>query len=403
MRADISKQLVFDKPTIVFRNGEGPISASDNNGSYSRAYEKNGYLITVSTILDLEILEQDWKRLENSNQVPFFLTWHWVSCWIKTYLPEVIVVSASHEGRLVATGLFTSSLEHRYGLIRARQLRLHQMGNVTMDQIWMEYNDFICDSRHKADAVHACLEVLQQGEFDWDEIVLPMLPSSRAEYILSSEPMARIGLRNLCYAVDLARMRETNQDYLPSLTANSRYQIRRSMRLYEKRYGALQLSKAETPDQALEFFHDAGEFHLARWRDSGFNNRHFVEFHQNLIRDSFSDGVIDMLKLKAGDQTIAVMYYQIVGKKVFFYLHGLRFDTDGKLKPGLVAHAMATEYYIRQGMDQYDYMGGDNQYKIQLAQRTEDLITVIIQRPRFQFQLERIARNIKRRMLPKND
>ncbi len=379
------------------------IVASDNNGNYSKTYEQNGYQISVSTKLDMETLKQSWQRLENCNPMPFFLTWQWLSCWIKTYLPDVIVVSATHQGHVVAIGLFTSSLEIRYGLIRARQLRLHQLGNIKMDQIWMEYNDFICDSRHKTDAVDACFKVLQRDEFDWDEIVLSMLPCSRAEYILSSKPLAHIGLRNSCYGVDLTRMRGSNPDYLQNLTANTRYQIRRSIRLYENKYGALQLSKAGTPGEAREFLHDAGKFHMARWPDSGFTNHYFVEFHENLIRDSFATNSIDLLKLKAGDETIAVMYYQIVDKKVYFYLHGLKFESDGKLKPGLVAHTMATEYYMSQGMDHYDYLGGDSQYKVQLAQRTEDLVTVVIQRPRLQFQLEKIARNIKRRMLPKDD
>jgi len=376
------------------------IFASKKTYEYHETYEQNGYLVKVSTSPEFESLKNNWLHLEKNNPVPFFLTWHWVSCWIKTYLPNVIIVSATYENRVVAIGLFTSSLEIRYGIIRSRQLRLHQMGNILMDQIWMEYNDFMCDEVHKIGAVDACLKVLQREEFVWDEIILPMMPCSRAENILSTTTLADFGLRNACYAVDLSAIRNANRDYLQFLTSNTRYQINHSIGLYGKKYGALKLYKANNIDEALEYFHDAGKYHVMRWSDSGFKNQQFVQFHKNLIRDSFEDNTINLLKIVAGNETIAVMYYQLVDRKVFFYLHGLKYDNNKKLKPGLVAHALATEYYIQQGMDIYDYMGGISQYKIQLAKRTEDLITVILQRPRSQFWLERIARNIKNRIIP---
>lgn len=344
---------------------------------------------------EYESLKNEWLQLEQNNPVPFFLTWHWVSCWMKTYQPEIIAVSAIRENEVVAIGLFTISVEIRNGIVRSRQLRLHQLGDITMDQICMEYNDFIANDLHKVKAINACLEVLQRSEFGWDEIILPMMPCSRAEDISSALNHARIGARDPCFAVDLSKIRNADREYVQYLTANSRYQIRHSVKLYEQKYGALNLYKAGDREEALAFFHEAGKYHMMRWPDSGYNNQHFVRFHENLIKDSFKDNSIDLLKLVAGDQTIAVMYYQLVDRKVFFYLHGLRYENDGKLKPGLVAHALATEYYIQQGMDAYDYMGGNSQYKIQLAERTEDLSTVVIQRPSLQFWFEKTARGIK--------
>ncbi len=384
----------------IHLGGVSPIVASSNTGKMRENYEQGGYLVRVSASLEIEELKTNWLRLEKGNPVPFFLTWHWVSCWIKTYQPDIIMVTASRENQVVAIGLFTSSLNYRYGFVKARQLRLHQLGNIPMDQIWMEYNDFICDSQHRENAVDACLKVLQRREFNWDEIVLPMMPRSRAEHLLSSIPLASVGLTASCFAVDLSEIRDSDREYLQFLTSNTRYQIKRSMRLYEKKYGPLELIKANNREEGLRYFRDAGKFHVLRWSDSGYKNQYFVKFHENLIRDSFEEDSIHLLKLMAGNETIAVMYNQIVDRKVFFYLHGLKFDNDGRLKPGLVAHTLATEYYIRQGMLEYDYMGGDSQYKIQLAQRTEDLKTVIIQRPRLRFSLEKIARSIKRRILP---
>jgi hypothetical protein len=64
----------------------------------------------------------------------------------------------------------------------------------------------------------------------------------------------------------------------------------------------------------------------------------------------------------------------------------------------LVAHALATQYFIDKGMEKYDYMGGYSQYKEQLADMSEELTTVVIQRPRSKFKLENIMKNMKERI-----
>ncbi len=362
-------------------------------------YEIDGYVINVSTVVSIEHLKQDWSRLEAQHRVPFFLSWHWISCWEKTYLPNITAVTASFKNQVVAIGLFTQSINTRKIIIRSKQLRLHQVGDLLKDQIWMEYNDFICDPDHKDSAVNACLQTMLKPEFIWDEIVISMMPYSRAEAITSALPLAKIDFRIPVYAVNLSDIREKKVSYIATLKPNTRYQIRRSLRLYSSGYGELKLYKAADKTEALSLFREVGKYHLKRWPDSGFKNPQFVQFHENIIRDSFDNGSIQLLRINAGEETIAIMYYHITGSQVFFYLHGLNYHSDTKLKPGLVAHVLATDYFLHQGMNTYDYMGGYSQYKMQLANQTEDLATVIIQRPRSQFRLESMARNLKRRIL----
>ena len=111
---------------------------------------------------------------------------------------------------------------------------------------------------------------------------------------------------------------------------NTRYQVRRSIRLYEKKYGALKLSQPKNKEEALEFFLEAGKLHVQRWEDSGFKNKEFIQFHKNLILDSFEDNTINLLKLTANKETIAIMYYHLIAGTVYFYLHGLNYEDDKK-------------------------------------------------------------------------
>ncbi len=354
----------------------------------------NEYEVNITQGYQVEELEKHWSRIQKYQDVPFFLTWSWIASWLKTYSPEIVVVTASFETDIVAIGLFTLSVENRHGFVKSRQYRLHQMGDPLLDQIWMEYNDFICINGHRESAVNACLLALQQSSDDWDEIVLSMMSSSRADEIRPVIKNCRVVLRNPSYATNLQEL-ESDQGYLKSLNANTRYQIRRSIRIYEKSHGKVDFVCAKTTREALDFFHLAGGFHRERWLDSGYKNPEFIQFHENLIEQSFNSKATELIKVVFGDTTIAVLYFHIVNKNVFFYLHGLRYENDNKLKPGLVAHALATQYFLDRGMKQYDYMGGYSQYKCQLASQTEDLVSLCIQRPRFQFRIEKIGQSIR--------
>jgi CelD/BcsL family acetyltransferase involved in cellulose biosynthesis len=359
------------------------------------------YQVEINDSYDIERLEKDWRRIEADHEVPFFLTWTWISCWLKTYKPKIILVTASINQKPVCIGLFTKSTQKRRGFITSRQIRLHQMGDPLKDQIWMEYNDFICEHKYQASAVHACLSALDNDRH-WDEIILSMMTATRALEVSSQNNHAVLDMYRPSYSVNLENIRKSNKTYLDFLTSNTRYQINRSIRLYENEYGKISLIVAETTQQALDFFHQAGPFHLKRWKDSGYTNHQFIVFHENLIQQSFDRNNISLLKIQAGDETIAIMYYHLVNKTVYFYLHGLKYESNKKLKPGLVAHTVATQYFHDLGMEKYDYMGGYSQYKEQLADLSEKLVTVIIQRPRSRFKFEKMARDIKNRMAPQS-
>jgi hypothetical protein len=351
------------------------------------------YRVAITDQVDISQLKHDWLSIEHHQELPFFLTWEWIECWLTSYEPRLIVVKANVNDSVVALGLFTLSSEHRHKFVDSRQLRLNQVGDPLQDQIWMEYNDFIADSDHKSEAVNICLKAMFSLT-NWDEIILSMMSQPRAQEILEIIPGAFRTISNPCYRVNLASLRQQNISYLASLSANTRHQINRSIRLYEKQYGKIFMQHASDMEQAIDLFHEAGIFHLHRWDDSGYNNPLFIRFHENLIRGTFDKELVKLIKIKAGATTIAILYFHIVKENVYFYLHGLHYDGNSKLKPGLVAHSLTTQYFLDQNMRIYDYMGGYSQYKVQLGQRSNDLVSVVIQRPRISFAVEHLGRLI---------
>ena len=355
----------------------------------------NDFEVEISHSCNIEELQQQWLSIQEGQSLPFFLTWSWISCWLETYSPNIVTISARYQDQIVAIGLFTCSTQIRHGFIKSHQYRLHQMGDPLLDQIWMEYNDFICVDKYRIAAVNACIQALQKSDNDWDEIILSMITTSRAGDIQKAIRGTHILSNNPCYSKNLDSIRGKNLQYIATLNSNTRYQIRRSIRLYQQLHGDIEYKFAQDVEEALALFHEAGKYHVLRWEDSGFNNKQFILFHENLIKNSIENNSVDLMKITSGDTTIAILYFHLVGRDVYFYLQGINYESNQKLKPGLVAHALATQYYLDKGMRKYDYMGGYSQYKCQLSNYAEGLVTLCIQQPLVMFSIENAVRKIK--------
>ena len=239
------------------------------------------------------------------------------------------------------------------------------------------------------------------SQMHWDELLIGA--SKEGVFtpfkLLGYEPQK--DWENISYQVDLKFIRDSQQSYLSTRSSNTRYQINRSLKRYEKK-GALEIVRAESSKQAIEWIDEAAPLHKERWQNhesgSGFENPKFVQFHKCLIEKNIANGVVDILKVSAGDYVIGYLYNIIQDKEVKFYLSAIRYDKSEKnLKPGLVAHHLAIDYYNSRNFDVYDFMGGDSQYKRSLSTQASPLYFMRIQQPWLKFKLENKLRKVKQR------
>jgi len=358
----------------------------------------NAYSIDTCINPDLNRLKSSWQELETRNNgLSFFHSWAWIQTWIQVYQPEILLVSAKDASQTVALGLFVKHHETRHGIIKSKQIRLLQTGKQEEDQIWVEFNGFLCHPDHAAQASIACLRALLAKPSLCDEIVISMMPKSQAEDLLRHFNNTCICLSTPTYNIRLSSLLPGHKSYLETLSRNTRYQINRSKKKYEELFGPLRLTFANSWQQALEYWNGAKDLHTHKWHDSGFHNPAFVSFHETFIKNHFDEGLVDIVKITAGDHLIAIIYNILYRKNVYFYLQGIQYDADSKLKPGLTAHSMLIEHYLHEGMKTYDFMGGHSQYKQQLAKAVDEQIILKIQKPHFRFHLENIARDIKQK------
>jgi CelD/BcsL family acetyltransferase involved in cellulose biosynthesis len=357
------------------------------------------YSFTLSPLEDIHLLEKDWIELESKSNCHFFLSWLWISTWIETYQPVLKIIRAYYEDEIVAIAALVLNKQRRHWLLNSRTLHLNQTGNPEKDQIWIEYNGFLAKEGHIKNVTTSGIKFLVDSLDSWDEIIIGAITDQQATMLEHGGNLMRYDLWHApCYGVDLNAIRFKNSNYLSTLSRNTRYQIQRSIKLYEQS-GSLTIETADCENSAIQYFNEIGPLHIARWGygygESGYTNPHFKLFHRNLIRKCWDRGAVDLLRIKIAEKTIARFYNFIYRKRVYFYLSGLVSEDNGKLKPGLTGHSLCIQKYINEGQDFYDFMGGSERYKKNLANKHQELVKVTLQKRKFKFLLERTARKIK--------
>ena len=348
-------------------------------------------------------LMTSWRDLELRSSASFFLTWHWISSWLRTCDRPVYLLRVSTRGRCVGLALLGAAVAVRHrGLLRVPTLHLNASGDEERDVVTIEYNEILADRDHAPAVRRASLDHLLR---------LRRLPDGRRFDALAWRgalaPDAAAALDGIAWPwrvvaeapsafVDLAAIRASARPYLDHVSANTRRQVRRSMALYEQRYGPLRLDVAADVAEALAFFHAAGELHQARWEPRGkpgaFAYPFYVRFHERLITDGLPDGVVELVRVSAGEVPIGYLYNFLYHGRVYYYFSGFRYEADNRLKPGLVSHTLCIERHLARGMDVYDFMAGDNRYKTSLGQPGPKMISVLIERPTPRVRLDFLRR-----------
>jgi CelD/BcsL family acetyltransferase involved in cellulose biosynthesis len=199
--------------------------------------------------------------------------------------------------------------------------------------------------------------------------------------------------------VNLDAIRLSGRGCLEHLSANTRYQIRRSMRLYEK-HGELTAQRATNIDEAMRYYSEMELLHQRYWLSRGQAGAHaypfYGKFHRALLANCLPRGTAELVRIAAGDKTIGYVYNFVRDGWVYAYQTGLEYDSDSKMKPGLVAHYLCIEKHLSEGAHGYDFLAGDSRYKRSFGTPGPDMLELVLQRPIAKLRIESALREVKR-------
>lgn len=364
----------------------------------------SGISVSLEPLQGVDALGRSWTRLEAESDVSFFQSWGWIKCWLDL-LPErfePLVLMAKVGGRLAGLGLLVANRTVRRGIIRSHRLLLHETGSPEFDSLCIEHNGFLAARPFAADIVRACLARLDSAPERWNEVVLGGVGAAYVQMGQTLKRRCMEARRSPSPYADLAAIRSGDGDFLATLSRNTRYQIRRSMKLYEAQ-GPLGLREAQSVEEALGFLDQLVLLHQRYWAGRGqpgaFANETFLRFHKALISSRFSAAEIQLLKVGAGPADIGYLYNFRWRGHVYQYQSGLDHNVPNKLKPGLVSHCLAIQHNLAQGADKYDFLAGGERYKSSLTNASSELVWISLQRRQIRFQLENVLRSTKRRLI----
>jgi CelD/BcsL family acetyltransferase involved in cellulose biosynthesis len=331
--------------------------------------------ITLSKPSDLAAVADRWQSLEARANPSFFQSWTWVGCLAEERYPNPVLLAAEEDGRTVALALFNHS--QRWFMPEA--VHLGESGSAVLDSVFVEHNGPLIE-RHREDLLAAVLRaaidapIAPEQRTRWRRLVLsgvnePHLLAAQAA--IAGRGQVRLVQTRPAPFVDLAGLRRAGTDFLQSLSANMRYQLRRSARSYA-RSGPLAIQRPATVEEAWAFLDELAALHQATWRRRGrpgkFVAPAFRRFHRTLLARALPRGEVDLLRLAAGGRVIGYLYNFRYHGRVLAYQSGFDYEAaERHEKPGMTCHHLAIEAAAAEGMDYYDFLAGADRYKLSLA------------------------------------
>ena len=355
--------------------------------------------------LPRDALAAMWASLEQRANPPFFLSWDWIGGWMATADLRPAILVGRVGGAVVLLAAVMPGMRPSPLGWQVPALYLNTTGQPELDIITVEYNGFMVApewvGQIEAAAIAFLLSGITVAGQRRDEVHIKTASAPIDAAMLASGVRFAEVQRKPSFRIDLEAVRASGKGYLDTLSANTRQQIRRSMRLYEKR-GPLTATRAATVDEALAWLEALGELHQVYWVARGepgaFAHPYFVAFQRHMLRTCLDKGTVELLRVCAGDEAIGYVYNFVYRGQVYAYLTGIKYEDDSKLKPGLVNHVLCIEAHLAEGAANYDFMAGDNRYKANLGKAGPDMFYLVAQRATLRLQLENGLRAAKNGM-----
>ena len=317
--------------------------------------------LSFSHVTDLWALEQRWRALEAKAAPSFFQSWSWIGCLATERFANPRLLAAQVDGQDVALALFNQG----HSRLSPVTLWLGESGIPALDAMYVEHNGVLAANGY-GECLADCLATALRHA---SRLVLSGVDDTQLRAARATDGVARLMKSQPAPFVDLTKL--PPDGYLASLSANTRYQLRRAAKRTATR-GELVLHRAHTPSDAMAVLDDLARLHQSTWTARGkpgaFANPEFHRFHETLIASALPRGEIDLLRITAGATLIGCLYNFRHRGHVLAYQSGFDHQAaDTHEKPGLLCHHLAIKAAQADGMTRYDFLAGDDRYKASLA------------------------------------
>lgn len=304
---------------------------------------------------DDRALQAAWDALAAACASPF-LRWSWVGCLAAARHPDPWLLTVREAGETIGLALLG-----RTRSVLGTTMHLNETGDPAADALFIEHNGVVSAPGREGEMLAALFEVV------WGRVVLSGVGDAWLTAARSLGGLVAPAQTRLAPFVRLDRPE--------SRSRNTRAQLARSNRSYE---APLEVTRAATAGEALEFLDAMLPWHLESWRArgvaSGLAGAPVQMFLQALLHRAVPTGDAEMLRVNAGPRVLGYLLNLRARGRVAAYASGFDYAGAGPHgKPGLSSHAAAIARARAEGVVEYDFLAGDDRYKRSLGNDTRAL------------------------------
>jgi CelD/BcsL family acetyltransferase involved in cellulose biosynthesis len=323
-------------------------------------------LSVVSDLDGLRALAPDWDRLVLAAARPSpFLLHGWVSAWWQHFGAgaTLAVITATRGSTLV--GLAPMFIRRNRGLLVCRLLGDHESA----------LGDLLVAPGDDGSIARALLDRLSQLRFHY----LDVFGSPGGGVLTGLAADEKLTVLQRVDAPVLRMADGWDSAYESHINPKKRNLHRRRLRQLAE-LGALSWTTARTPDEVAAALEHAFEIHARRWQarpdGSTFGQVGGHAFHREAARALAAQDAVRILTLRIDGRPIAFHYWFVLGTTM--YVHRLAFDPElARYSPGQVTLLQAIADASSEGARRVEFLGGNERYKLELADGFEPLHQII--------------------------
>lgn len=307
-------------------------------------------------------LKDEWnKLLLNSESNNLFLTWEWLYNWWKFfgYNKELKILAIKDDNELKGIAPFYIS--------KNKGKNTYQINFLGSTGVGSDYLDFILQKGYENKVIFAIYRYLNSNDCRWQSINFTDIPAnSRSIELIRNYYKNNFYMltknHTICPYIPLP---DNYELFMKSLSSNMRYNLGRKRRRFENGFKGkfIVVSEMNELDKSIE---ELFRLNLSRMKVkkiySPFNNEQFSQFHKKIIPAFFEKDWLRLCFLKVGNEFIACLYIFKYGGKYYYYQSG--FDPEWeRLSPGLLLFSYCIENATLEGMNEFDFLQGEEEYK----------------------------------------
>ena len=322
---------------------------------------------------------QRWQALEQEiNNTGLTNSWKWIETWLKEYGDmRHKFAFGLRDGQTIGAALVTLPLKRLKHIIPLPSLHLGTNGEAPEESICVEYNRLLVAPENLSAFALGLMSGIQQ--LRWSELVLHGFVPEHAQALINASNELGLSFfeqeKRVCPTFRFSMATDA-----PDIISALAYNKKRIRKTIDKIKAQCNLSTewAETREQAQGILAELIELHVRRWESiqasGAFQSERVKQYHKELINVFFPE-TVSAFRVKLGEQTMGCLFSLVEGKHIMGYKSGINFSPEMKnFTPGLITHILCMEECKRRGYNEYDFLGGEAEYKKQLSNAENSLI-----------------------------